>query len=217
MIVTIDGPAGAGQSTVARALARRLGFRFLDTGAMYRAVVYAALRDAWSLQDPEEVAQRAAELDIQIEGNRILIAGTDVTPHLRTTAVTAEIHHVADNPQVRRRLVELQRQVAEGGGLVTEGRDQGTVAFPHADCKFFLTATPEERARRRWEDLCRAGEPLELSDVIAAQKDRDRRDQQRVEGALVRAKDARVVETDGKSLEEVVDELARHVEQCRDK
>jgi cytidylate kinase len=124
---------------------------------------------------------------------------------------------VADNPEVRKRLVQLQRQVAQGGSLVTEGRDQGTVAFPEADCKFFLTATPEERARRRWEDLCKAGEELELAQVIAAQKDRDWRDQQRAVGALVRADDALVIESDGKSLEEVVDELVRHVEKCRDK
>jgi CMP/dCMP kinase len=211
VIVTIDGPAGAGKSTVARALARRLGFRFLDTGAMYRAVVYIALRDHWPLGNAAEVARCTRELDLRVNGAQIEVDGRDVTSHLRSPEVTRLIHHVADNPDVRARLVQLQREAAAGGSLVTEGRDQGTVVFPEAGCKFFLTATVEERARRRWSDLRQAGEEVELEDVVQAQQERDRRDQCRPVGALARADDAIVVATDGKSLEEVVDELAAHV------
>jgi CMP/dCMP kinase len=212
VIVTIDGPAGAGKSTVARTLAHRLGFRFLDTGAMYRAVAYVALRDQWPLDDPLEVARRSSQLDLQIDGDQIRVEGRDVTAHLRDADVTDRIHYVADNPHVRGRLVQLQRKVAEGGSLVTEGRDQGTVVFPDAQCKFFLTATVEERARRRWNDRRRAGEDVELAEVVEAQQERDRRDRGRAVGALARADDAIVIQTDGKSLEEVVDELVAHVQ-----
>lgn len=212
VIVTIDGPAGAGKSSVARALARRLGYRFLDTGAMYRAVVYIAIRESWPLDVPEEVAKRSAQLEFAIDQERILVNGDDVTPYLREPDVTARIHHVADNAQVRARLVELQREAATGGSLVTEGRDQGTMAFPDADCKFFLTASPEERAKRRWRDLQKAGNDVELAQVVSDQEDRDRRDRQRKVGALVQAEDALVIQTDGKSFEQVVEELVRHVE-----
>ena len=140
MIVTIDGPAGAGKSTVAKTLARRLGFRFLDTGAMYRAVALAGLRAAVDWDRPEELAALARRIRIGFVGERVWLDGEDVSDAIRTTEITALIRYPADNPEVRRHLVDLQRQFAVDDDVVTEGRDQGTIAFPDAACKFFFIA-----------------------------------------------------------------------------
>jgi len=207
MIITIDGPAGAGKSTVARALARRLGFRYLDTGAMYRAVALAGMRRGVDWDRPEQLAQLAQTLDIKLIGENVLLDGEDVTEAVRSSAVTAVTRYAADNPQVRRHLVALQRAAAGNDDVVTEGRDQGTVAFPQAECKVFLTAGAEERARRRLRDLQSQGEAATLEEVLAAQQLRDRCDRTRGVGQLVAAADAREVCTDGMTVEEVVDRL----------
>ena len=207
MIITIDGPAGAGKSSVARALARRLGFRFLDTGAMYRAVALAGMRRGLDWDAPEDLARLARGLQFKLAGERLLLDGEDVTEAVRTSAVTAVTRYAADNPQVRRRLVELQRILAGEDNFVTEGRDQGTVAFPQAECKFFLTASPQERARRRLCDLQSQGEPVAMEQVLAAQERRDREDASRPVGPLVPAADAIQVVTDGMTLDQVVDRL----------
>lgn len=207
MIITIDGPAGAGKSSVARALARRLGFRYLDTGAMYRAVALAGLRRGIDWSRPDGLADLAATLDISVKGERIYLGGEDVTEAVRISEVTSVTRYAADNPRVRELLVALQRKMAEGQDIVTEGRDQGTVVFPHAECKIFLTATPEERARRRLQDLHAQGEPAMLEQVLAAQQRRDHEDSTRAVGPLVRAPDAIEVLTDGLTQEQVVDRL----------
>jgi cytidylate kinase len=207
MIITIDGPAGAGKSTVARALARRLGFRFLDTGAMYRAVALAALRRGLDWDTPDDLARLARKLDIRTLGERILLDGEDVTEAVRTSEVTAVTRYAADNARVREFLVELQRKLAGNDDVVTEGRDQGTVAFPRAECKIFLTASPAERARRRVLDLQSQGEPVTLEQVLAAQERRDREDATRTVGPLAPAADAVTVYTDGLSLDQVVAKL----------
>ncbi|MCU0963411.1 MAG: (d)CMP kinase [Pirellulaceae bacterium] len=207
MIVTIDGPAGAGKSSVARRLAARLGFRFLDTGAMYRAVAWAATRRAISWDDDHAIEDLAARLPLTFDGQRVLVGDQDVTESIRSPEVTAVTRHVADNVRARAHLVDLQRRLACGQDIVTEGRDQGTVAFPDAACKFFLTASPAERARRRQAELAARGQPVTLADVLAQQEQRDQRDQTRAVGALAPAPDARIVPTDGMTLDQVVDQL----------
>jgi cytidylate kinase len=207
MIVVIDGPAGAGKSSAARALARRLGFRFLDTGAMYRAVVLAALRQKLELADAAALATLARTLHIELAGDRVLLAGEDVTSTIRSADITALTHYAADNPAVREHLVELQRAAAGQHNVVSEGRDQGTVVFPHAECKFFVTASPAERARRRMRDLEARGEHLGFDEVLAAQELRDTRDRTRAVGPLIPAADALEIWTDGLSPDEVVARL----------
>jgi len=207
MIITIDGPAGAGKSSVARALAARLGFRFLDTGAMYRAVAWAAQQRQLDWNDSDALDLLTRELDIRVTEDQVLLDGRDVTKIIRTMEVTGVIHHVADNPNVRRQLVELQRQVAANGDFVTEGRDQGTIVFPNAECKIFLTASPAERARRRMGDLKNRGEELSMEEVLSRQNTRDQRDRSRAVGALIAADDAIQFDTSNMELDEVVDQL----------
>jgi cytidylate kinase len=211
MIVAIDGPAGAGKSSIARRLAERLGFAFLDTGAMYRAVALAALRHGLGSHDEDAISRLVYELSIDFDGTRTLLDGEDVSATIRTSEVTAAVYLAADNVEVRQRLVELQRQIADDRDIVTEGRDQGTVAFPHAECKIFLTASRDERARRRYEELANRGETISFEEVLIQQDDRDQRDATRPVGALYKADDAVEVLTDGLTPEAVVDRLERIV------
>ena len=215
MIVTIDGPAGTGKSTVARALALRLGFGYLDTGAMYRAVALAGLRRGVDWGCPEPLAALARQVEIEVAGPRILLDGEDVTAAVRAPEVTAVTRFAADNPAVREHLVGLQRAAAAGRDLVTEGRDQGTVAFARAECKIFLTASPSERARRRRADLEAQGEAAGFEQVLADINRRDREDVSRPVGPLCRAADAIEVATDGLTVEQVVDRLVAIVARCR--
>ena len=216
MIVTIDGPAGAGKSTVARALAERLGFWYLDTGAMYRAVALAGLRRGVDWQQPGQLARLMPEVHLEVVGSRIFLEGEDVTDAVRSAQVTAVTRFSADNPEVRRRLVEMQRSYAAGRDIVTEGRDQGTVAFPDAQCKVFLTANSRERALRRFRDLQARGEPAPLERVLADLERRDAQDLTRPVGALRTAPDAVVVATDGIGISEVVDRLEAIVRDRRE-
>ena len=212
MIVTIDGPAGAGKSSVARKLASQLRFCFLDTGAMYRAVTLAALRGHWDFEDQAAVANATRPLKYEYQSEVVLLDGVDVSQEIRDPAVSRRIHHVADNPFVREILVQWQQQWAVGKDLVTEGRDQGTVVFPNAECKIFLTATDAERARRRWQELQNAGQLGSLQQVLNDQTERDRRDRERSVGALRQADDAVQVSTDGMSCDEVVAQIAQMVD-----
>lgn len=211
MIVTIDGPAGAGKSSAARALAVRLEFQFLDTGAMYRAVTWYCLDRGIDLHDQEAVVEIARRIDLRLEADRVFVEGREVTREIRSTAVTHESRYVAGNTLVRQHLVALQRQLAAGKNIVTEGRDQGTVAFPDAQCKFFLTANPETRARRRQRDLAAHGEHVPLTEILAQQNNRDARDAQRKVGALKPAVDAVMIDTSDIELEETVSQLERLV------
>jgi CMP/dCMP kinase len=207
MIVTIDGPAGAGKSSAARELARRLGFRFLDTGAMYRAVTLAARERGYDLADGEQLARLASQIRVELAGDRVLLDGVDVTAAIRKFDITTAIHHAADNAAVRGQLVLWQRAAAAGSDVVTEGRDQGTVVFPDAECKIFLIADEQERARRRHRDLLARGEDIPYDEVLANQRLRDQRDLSRSVGALRKADDAIEVSTDGLAPDEVVARL----------
>lgn len=207
MIVTIDGPAGAGKSSAARALAHRLGFQFLDTGAMYRAVTWYCLSRGIDLKNEAAVADAARELDLQLTHDRVFLNGQDATEAIRTADVTQASRYVAGNNAVRRWLVERQRAWAFNRHVVTEGRDQGTVAFPQAECKFFLTADPLARAARRQQEMAQRGEHAALEEILAQQAQRDARDEARDYGALKPAADALHVDTSRLSLEQVVDAL----------
>jgi cytidylate kinase len=211
MIVTIDGPAGAGKSSSAKELARRLGFEFLDTGAMYRAVTLAALRAGINLMDEVALQQLMDGLCLEMAAGRVILNGEDVTGPIRAGAVTSASGAVADRPLVRRRLGEMQRQFATGRDIVCEGRDQGSVVFANAECKFFLFADPAERARRRQRDMAGRGENVPWDEVLRAQEIRDLRDRQRDLAPMIPAPDAILLDSTGLTLEQVVERMEQHV------
>ncbi|HEV3444798.1 MAG TPA: (d)CMP kinase [Gemmataceae bacterium] len=211
MIVTLDGPAGAGKSSAAKALARRLGFDFLDTGAMYRAVTLAALRSGIDLQDQQALARLLDDFRLEMPPGRVLLNGEDVTSVIRTMAVTNGSGAIANSPVVRRHLVGLQRAIAQGRNMVCEGRDQGTIVFPDAICKFFVVADPTERARRRQGEMARRGEVQPLDEVLRAQDERDRRDAARDIAPMVPAADAITLDSTRLTLEQVVERMEQEV------
>jgi cytidylate kinase len=215
MIVTIDGPAGAGKSSAARTLAQRLGFEFLDTGAMYRAVTLAALRASIDRRDQDALARLLSRMRLELPPDRVLMNGEDITSLLRTAEVTAASRDIADSPVVRRQLVQWQREIAAGRDMVCEGRDQGTVVFPDAACKFFMVADPLERARRRQREMASRGEVVDLQAVLASQEERDRRDAARDLAPMVPAPDAITLDTTHLSTDQVVDLMEKEVHRCR--
>src|SRR5262245_8009862 len=213
MIVTIDGPAGGGKSSAAQALAQRLGFEFLDTGAMYRAVALAALRAGVALDDRAGLAALVAPLRLEMPpGGRVVLDGEDVSGLIRTPEVSQGASRVAASAPVRLRLRELQRQIAQGRDMVCEGRDQGTEVFPDAGCKFFLEADPEERVRRRARQMAGRGEPVDLEALRKDQAERDRRDAERDLAPMRPAADAVILDSTALTLEEVVDRMEAEVQ-----
>jgi cytidylate kinase len=218
LVITIDGPAASGKSTVARLLAEKLGASFLDTGAMYRAVTLAAIEDRVDMSDEEELLgvldNRRFQFAVHQGKIVVCIDGVDVTEQIRRPEVTADARYIASAAKLREKLVEMQRQLAaREKKIVTEGRDQGTVVFPGADVKFFLTADVGERARRRQAEL-RAGDGSEsLEQIQRAIEERDKSDQERAVGPLKPADDAVIIDTTDLSVEEVVEKLLRCVEE----
>jgi cytidylate kinase len=218
VVVAIDGPSGTGKSSVSRGLARALGASYLDTGAMYRIVTLALLREGVDLTDINAVGSAAADIPISISRDpdmeRAYLAGEDVSTEIRGDAVTGAVSAVAAVPAVRTRLVGLQRELAAGeGGVVVEGRDIGTVVLPNADAKFFLTASAETRARRRNDQNVTSGLGDDFSGVLADVERRDRLDSTREVSPLRAAEDAVVVDTSDMTESEVIEHLLKLVEQ----
>jgi len=211
LIIAIDGPSGAGKGTVARAIADALGYPHVDSGAMYRAVGWKAQQLGLALDDERAVIEIAATSRIDVSAGRATIDGVDVTRAIRTPEIDRAATAVARLPGVRAVLVERQRQMGDGGGIVMEGRDIGTVVFPQADVKIYLDASPEERARRRAADPAHSG-PAAVADVATALTARDEIDRTRTASPLYAAPDAAIVDTTNKSVDEVVREVLTIVE-----
>lgn len=214
MIITIDGPAGAGKSSIARRIASELGFEFLDTGAMYRAVTWGVIQRGIPWDDVNALVEFADAARLVWQDDRIYLDDQDISKEIRTPQVTSHIRYLADPPRIRERITEQQRRIATGRDIVTEGRDQGTEVFPDATCKIFLTASPEERARRRQQQLAESGQITSVEEILAAQNQRDLEDRMRPVGRLRAASDAIVVQTDGMSADEVRGEVLRLVREC---
>jgi cytidylate kinase len=214
LIVAIDGPSGAGKGTVARTLARTLQYRHIDTGAMYRAVAWKALHDQVALDDEDAIAHIAEVAPIELEGGRVAIDDHDVTTDIRTPTMDKAAAAVARLPRVRSVLVARQRQYGEGGGVVMEGRDIGTVVFPSADLKIYLDATADERARRRAADVAHTGgRESGLAGVQSDIVDRDRTDTTRAVAPLSVAEDAIYLDTTNMQIEDVVSRVMTLVEE----
>lgn len=210
VIVTIDGPSGAGKSTISRMLAARLGFTYLDTGAMYRAVGLLLERKRVRLEDSESLRTQLADMDLRLEADgdretRVLLNGEDVSLAIRTPEMGLEASRVSAHPMVRQKLTSIQQQLGEKGGIVAEGRDMGTVVFPRADFKFFLDASAGERARRRQQQLAEQGHHVALEEILEQIIKRDHADSGRALAPLAAAEDAIVVDSSHLSLEGVID------------
>ncbi len=216
-IVTIDGPAGAGKSTISRMVAQRLGYDRLDTGAMYRAVAWLLDRHNIDPSDSEAVADICKKCDIHFEGEKIFINGEDVTGLIRTPKMDMLASQVSAIPAVRERLSELQQKIGSRGRCVAEGRDMGTVVFPDADYKFFLDASPEERARRRKKQLESAGEIVQYEIILKQIIERDRADISRAICPLKPAEDAAIVDSTSLSPAQVVDFILSEINKKREK
>lgn len=215
MIIAIDGPAGAGKGTVAKELARRLGYLYIDTGAMYRAVAWKALRAGVALTDTEQIGRLAAQSKIELSGDvnalRVSIDGEEITAQIRTPQVSQAASIVSAIPAVRRALVARQQEMGRAADVVMEGRDIGTAVFPDADLKFYLDATVEERSRRRHEEDVLRGGTKSLEETMAEVIERDRRDSTREDSPLTAAADAIHVDSSHLSAEEVVEQMLQRV------
>jgi cytidylate kinase len=217
MIIAIDGPSGAGKTTLGRMLAHELGLLYIDTGSMYRAVALAVIQSSINEQDDTSVGALASRVDIDLEGDvdslRVMLDGQDVTERIRNEDVTHTSSVISAIPEVRRAMVGRQRELG-ARGAVLNGRDIGTVVFPNADVKFFLTASPDERARRRFNEERAQDATVSLAETLADMTERDRRDTTRADSPLLKADDAVLIESSGLSIDEV---FAKMMEAIRKK
>jgi cytidylate kinase len=212
MIITIDGPAASGKGTVAKGLAARLGFAYLDTGAMYRAVALAAIRQGLGCSDAPAVAAVLPEIHIEMPAERVLLNGEDVTEAIRDPAVSQGASKVAAVPAVRQFLIPQQRRIAAGRDIIAEGRDQGTVVFPDAPVKFYVTADVRVRAGRRYQELVDRGVATTPERELAELEERDRRDTR--PGGLQQPPDAVVIDTTDRTVGSVLDEMEGVIRRC---
>lgn len=211
--IAIDGPAGAGKTTVAREVSRRLGYKYVDTGAMYRAVAWKSLQSGIPLSDEDAIIDMASDMNIDFaegDGSRIFVDNIDVSKEIRTPEVTRLSSPVSAISGVRRLLVSLQRKLAEGGGVVMEGRDIGSVVLPGADVKIFLVASIDERAKRRCLEMTAAGITADIEAIRKSIEERDHRDSTRSDSPLVKAQGAIEVDTDCMTVEEVIDRILEY-------
>ncbi len=217
LLITIDGPAGAGKSTIAKKLAARLGYLYLDTGAMYRSVALAAKEKGLSFEDEERLALLAQKLDLRLKpsenGVKVILEGKDVSQAIRTPEIDRLSSLVARIPGVRKALAARQKELGKDGGIVAEGRDMGSFVFPDADLKFFLTASPEERARRRLLQLEKAGHKADYETILKEIIARDERDRKREIAPLVVPEGAIVIDTSEKGPEEVLEIILARVKE----
>ena len=215
MIIAIDGPAGSGKSTVAKLVAKRLNYRYIDTGAMYRAVAWTAQKKSLSLTDETAMAEIAGSLEIEFvpgaDGQSVLVGGENATAHLKNETVGRGAATVAAQKSVREVLVAKQRQIGKAGNVVMDGRDIGTVVFPQADKKFFFVADADERGRRRYEELKSKNPGLDLQNIIEEIRQRDHEDRNRKISPLVMAEDALEVDTTQLNIEEVTDHVFKNI------
>jgi cytidylate kinase len=215
LIVAIDGPAGAGKSTVAKRLAKELGYTYMDTGAMYRAFAWKARQGGIDLEDEKKLREALGQTNIELserEGNlKVLLDGLDVSSEIRTPELSQWASKISALGPVRERMVELQRAMGARGGIVVEGRDIGTVVFPQAEVKIFLTAGPEERAKRRFAELQSQGKQVSLDETMEEMKERDRRDQERALAPLRRAEDAVAIDSTAYGVDEVMERIMQEI------
>jgi len=214
-IITIDGPAGAGKSTVAKQLARKLDLSYLDTGAMYRALTLKAIQQNVNLEDEDDLVAMARQTQIDLEnhaaGVKVVLDGNDVSEDIRTIEVTNKTFYVAQKPRIREIMVEWQRLLGNKRGAVVEGRDVGTIVFPQASNKFYLDANIDERSRRRIEELREKGNDVDADKLAIELKERDNKDLTRSVGPLRKADDAVFIDSTHLTIDEVIEEMMKHI------
>ncbi len=206
-IITIDGPAGAGKSTLAREIAKRFGYFYLDSGALYRAIGYACKQKGVNLESQKEVLNCAKKLNLKLQANKVLLNGVDVSSEIRTPEAGLLASKVAKHPKVRELVIELLRKEAKGKNVVIDGRDAGTYIFPEAQLKIFLTASPEERARRRYKELINKGFKVSYDQVLKEINERDELDKKRETAPLKIPEGALIIDTTNKRIEDLIKEL----------
>lgn len=216
LIVAIDGPAGAGKSTVAKRLAKALGYRYIDTGAMYRAFAWKVMEKEIDLKDEKKLERILKRTKIELEEQngdlRVFVNGSDVTARIRSPELSQMASKISTLKAVRERMVALQRVMGIEGGVVAEGRDMGTVVFPQADVKFYLDASLKERARRRFDELQDQGKRVILKETLQEMEERDQRDRERALAPLTKADDAIVIDSTYFSVDEVLDKIMQEIQ-----
>lgn len=212
-IVTVDGPAGSGKSTIAKIIAKKYGFTYLDTGAMYRMIALYALENSIDLQDSKAIETMLKNTKLDIVGNQFFLNGKDVSDEIRTPRVSAIVSPVSAIKEVREKLVDLQREISKGKKIILDGRDIGTVVFPNGDVKIYLVASPEERAKRRLKEYELKGVEADYESVLASIKERDHIDSTRKESPLKKAEDAHEIDSSTKSIDEVVEIISKYIDE----